>query len=150
MRQETAERRRVVRSLLAAGGIETQSDLLDALGERGFNVTQATVSRDLTAIGATRVDRDGTTVYTLGSGPVGAALADLHHAIDEYVERVSLSGNLIVMTVPPGAAHLVASRIDGAPIDGILGTVAGDDTILIVADEAVGALTVARRIQGTD
>jgi transcriptional regulator of arginine metabolism len=71
-------------------------------------------------------------------------------AVDEFVESLVTSGNLVVMRVPPGAAQLVASRVDAAGVRGVIGTIAGDDTILVVADEAVGAETVVGRLTGTE
>jgi transcriptional regulator of arginine metabolism len=76
--------------------------------------------------------------------------AALFHAVDEFVMAVAVSGNLVVLHVPPGAAQFVASRIDAADVDGIMGTIAGDDTILIVADAEVGADTISERVQGTE
>ena len=66
------------------------------------------------------------------------------------MESLVTSGNLVVLRVPPGAAQLVASRVDAAGVVGVVGTIAGDDTILVVADEAVGTETVSRRLSGTE
>ena len=150
MRADTHTRRRTIRSLLTSTEIETQEMIRDALRARGFDVTQATISRDLDALGATRLKVGTRTLYRLGdAGVEDTAMRALYDAVDQYVETIETSGTLVVLKVPPGGAHLVASRIDGAGIDGILGTVAGDDTILVVADEAVGAHEIAGRIEGT-
>lgn len=151
MRTDTAARRRAIRSLLSKESVGTQAEIRAVLKKRGFDVTQATVSRDLSAIGAARIEDHGGHVYRLDpDGPDNEALVALYQAVDEFVETIETSGTLIVLTVPPGVANFVASRIDGAPLDGVLGTVAGDDTILVIADEAVGADTVCERIQGTN
>ncbi len=150
MRGDTGMRRRRIRALIGEMDISTQDRLRDALGAEGFDVTQATVSRDLSALGARRVKEDGEFVYRIvAEEPGAAAVAALRDAFEEFVEHTDISGNLIVLRVPPGAAHLVASRIDEARVEGALGTVAGDDTILVVADEQVGPAEVINRMQGT-
>ncbi|MFV1969491.1 MAG: arginine repressor [Acidimicrobiia bacterium] len=152
MKPDTNARRREVRSLLASGRIGSQRDLQVLLVEHGFDVTQATISRDLDAVGAERTRDNGGFIYLLSEGSDGAnaVLAALHEAVEEFVESIVTSGNLIVMKVPPGAAQFVASRIDAAGVGGAIGSIAGDDTIVVVADEHVGADTVSRRLTGTE
>ncbi len=152
MRVETNARRREIRGLVSTGKIVSQQNLRTVLSRKGFDVTQATISRDLDAIGAERVKANGGFVYVISRSANGVdeATSALHVAVDEFVEAIAVSGTLIVMKVPPGAAQFVASRIDAAPIDGAIGTIAGDDTILVVADEASGAQTVIGRITGTE
>jgi transcriptional regulator of arginine metabolism len=152
MRADTNARRREIRSLLASDSIENQHDLQILVAEKGFDVTQATISRDLDALGAQRVRDDGGFRYRIArsSQAVDTALGALHGAVDEFVESLATSGNLIVLRVPPGAAQLVASRVDAAEVGGVVGTIAGDDTILVVAEEAVGADKVSRRLTGTE
>jgi transcriptional regulator of arginine metabolism len=152
VRADTNARRREVRSLLASREIGNQHDLRAFLVDRGFDVTQATISRDLDAVGAERVKDNSGFIYRIADHADGgdADLTALHDAVDEFVESLVTSGNLIVMKVPPGAAQFVASRIDAADLGGAIGTIAGDDTILVVADEQVGADTVSRRLTGTE
>ena len=150
MRADTESRRRFVRSILAKETVSSQAELRDALAVGGFNVTQATVSRDLDAIGAARVKNGKGVAYRLGLPDTDTEKVALYQAVDEFVMAVGVSGNLVVLHVPPGAAQFVASRIDAAHVDGIMGTIAGDDTILIVADEAIGAEQVSQRVQGTE
>ncbi len=150
MRAETETRRRFMRSLLERSDVSSQADLGEALATGGFEVTQATVSRDLDAIGAVRIKTDRSFAYRIGSGTVTAERTALFEAVDEFVVSAATSGNLVVLKVPPGAAQFVASRIDGAGIEGLLGTIAGDDTILIVANESVGADEISKRVQGTE
>ena len=149
MRSDTQTRRRTIRGILASSEVETQAMIRDALRARGFDVTQATISRDLDAVGAVRVRAGSKLLYKLGTAVQDdEKLSALLDAVDEFVETITISGTLVVLRVPPGVAHLVASRIDAADLDGVLGTVAGDDTILVVADEAVGPQTIAARIEG--
>jgi len=149
---DTNARRREVRSLLATQKVRSQSRLQALLGARGFQVTQATVSRDLDAVGAKRTRDDSGFMYRVvrDSGDVSAASEALFGAVNEFVESIVSSGNLIVMKVPPGAAQFVASRIDAAVVVGALGTIAGDDTILVVADEKVGPEKVSDRLMGIE
>ena len=146
----TEARRRLVRSLLDRSSISSQAELQDALAAEGFEVTQATVSRDLDAIGAVRRRKNGSFVYRMGDQDVTAERSALFQAVDEFVESVAASGNIVILKVPPGAAQFVASRIDAAVVDGVLGTIAGDDTIMVVAGASVGADEVCRRLEGME
>jgi len=150
MRAETESRRRFMRSILANRSVTSQAELRDVLAAGGFDVTQATVSRDLDAIGAKRMRTSEGPVYRVGGEGTDAHKVALYAAVDDFVQSVATSGNLIVFHVPPGAAQFVASRIDAASIEGVVGTIAGDDTILIVADDTVGAQVIAQRVQGTE
>jgi len=150
MRADTEARRRTMRFLLGQTDIVNQAEIREALSVIGYEVTQATVSRDLDAIGAVRVKDHGTFVYRLGGLDVTAQRAALNQAVNEFVETVVTSGNLVVLSVPPGAAQFVASRIDAADVKGVVGTIAGDDTILVVASEKVAASEVQQRLIGTE
>ncbi|MEN8239120.1 MAG: arginine repressor [Actinomycetota bacterium] len=150
MRAETESRRRFLRSLLVKESVSSQAELVDALAAGGFDVTQATVSRDLDAIGAARVKNGRGFVYQVGSSGADADKIALFQAVDEFVSSIAVTGNLVVLHVPPGAAQFVASRIDAASVEGIAGTIAGDDTILVVAGEGVGAEVISQRVQGME
>ena len=151
MRSDTDTRRRHIRQLIQDGEVSTQAIIQEALASEGFEVTQATISRDLDAIGATRVRADGRTVYRLiDGGSTPADRAALYEAMDEFVESVATSANLLVLKVPPGAAQFVASRIDGAGIDGVLGSIAGDDTILVVTEDSQDMQIMIKRLEGTE
>ena len=148
MRGVTAARRRLVRELISAQPVSNQDQLRELLAEAGHRVTQATISRDLDAVGAIKEpDGHGGGRYRLAAAPnEGPARRALYEAVREFVQEVKTSGNLVVVSTPPGAAHLVASRVDAIEFEAVLGTVAGDDTVLIVADEAVGARRVVEEI----
>lgn len=151
MRADTQTRRRHIRDLVRTSDVTSQEFIREALSKDGFDVTQATISRDLDAIGATRV-RDGQrTVYRLEDvGGTDEGRVAMFEAMDEFVTSSVTSGNLIVLSVPPGAAQFVASRIDAAGVEGVVGTIAGDDTILVVAAEEIAASTVAQRLEGSE
>lgn len=142
---ETRARRRAVRAILAEEAVFTHRDLVPLLAERGHPVTQATVSRDLRAIGAVKVaaGRGRFRYALLAPEAADAPRVSPGRVLGEYAETIRCSGNLVVVTTPPGAAHVVARAIDSAGLPGVLGTVAGDDTTLVVADERTGGRAVA-------
>jgi transcriptional regulator of arginine metabolism len=143
-------RRRLVNRLVTAEVIESQAQLRRLLKHAGHDVTQATISRDLDAIGAVKV-RSGDQLQYRIQDPAGIrrARSALRSAVDEFVESVTVTGPLVVLRVPPSAAHLVAGRVDAAGMRGVLGTVAGDDTVFIAVDESIGAVAIAAEIEGT-
>jgi transcriptional regulator of arginine metabolism len=150
MSPATAGRRRLIRKLLADGEITSQAQLVDLLEAEGYPVTQATVSRDLDSIGAFKVKDDhGVVHYSLAPNAERLSEAEmrLRRAVNDFVEEMAVSENLVVLHTPPGAAHLVAGAIDRAVVDGVLGTIAGDDTLMIVAAPEVGGDSVAARIE---
>lgn len=140
-----AARRRLIRKLITTEPIGSQAELVDRLATEGHEVTQATVSRDLQVIGATKADGDR---YILRGEPdQEEAVRHLARSIDEFVESIRSSGPIVVLHTPPGAAQVVAAAIDAAGIDGVLGTVAGDDTIVVVASEQVSGDGVAEKLE---
>ena len=150
MSPTTSSRRRAIRRLLGESTVTSQARLVELLDAEGFQVTQATVSRDLDALGATKLRaEDGTVHYTISNGGLRPTEAELRlaRAVNDFVDQIAVSGNLVVIHTPPGAAHLVAGAIDGAPLRGVLGTVAGDDTLLVVASQDTGGAGVAALIE---
>lgn len=150
MKSATESRRRLVRKTIISEEISSQAQLKSILAGAGFEVTQATVSRDLDAVGARKIPNGrGGAAYELVSGnrDLSAARRALAHAIAEFVRAIVPAGNMVVVKVPPGAAQLVAGRIDAAGIEGVLGTVAGDDTLLIVVRENGAAIELARELE---
>ena len=139
MSPSIANRRRLVRQIIASQPITAQQELVELLEGEGHYVTQATVSRDLDAIGAVKV-RAGTSHHYEMPEDVTAGNGDreMSRIIDEFVDAMDVSGNLLVIRTRPGAAHVVGSAIDRSDLDGVLGTVAGDDTLLVVAKEDRG------------
>lgn len=143
MNSSIATRRRLVRQLIVAQPITSQHELVEMLEEAGHYVTQATVSRDLDAIGAVKMRTErGSLRYELpdeAPTPVGDNRETVR-IIDEFVYSLAASGNLLVVRTRPGAANVVGGAIDRADLAGVLGTVAGDDTVLIVTAEDTGGL----------
>jgi transcriptional regulator of arginine metabolism len=150
MSPTTGGRRRLIRKLLTEGVIPSQADLVELLEAEGFPVTQATVSRDLDALGAIKVrDEDGAVRYSLSpnSEQLTEAEARLRRVVNDFVEEMVVSENLVIIHTPPGAAQMVAGSIDRAVVQGVLGTIAGDDTLMIVADAQVGGDAIVARIE---
>ena len=120
--------------------VHSQEQLADLLNQRGVRVTQATLSRDLEELGAVKVRvPGGDTVYALPELPAHQVAPEDHlrRVLGEWVVEVAHSGNLVVLRTPPGSAHVVGSALDRSGYAGVVGTVAGDDTVLVVAAEAV-------------
>ena len=135
------QRQQAIARLIAKHAVTNQPQLVDLLAEDGIAATQATVSRDLDDLGAVKVRvPGGDTVYAIPEyEPQRIAPEDqLRRVMGEWVAEVRHSGNLVVLRTPPGCAHVVASALDRSGLPGILGTVAGDDTLLCVAEEQVG------------
>ena len=133
-------------ALIKAGLIHSQSDLVKQLKKAGFVVTQATASRDLEEIGAVR-----------GRAANGDSIYKISESDDESISRtmpvpshlilsVEASGNLAVVRTPPGGAQLLASSLDHSGISEIIGTIAGDDTVLVVSRKASGGAQLAREL----
>lgn len=145
---KTQRQHRVAR-LLEAHAVTSQSQLVALLAEEGVEATQTTVSRDLEEIGAVKVRvAGGETVYALPELPVQqiAPYDHLRRVLGEWVVEVAHSANLVVLRTPPGSAHVVGSALDRSGFEGVVGTVAGDDTVLVVATEEVGGTELARRM----
>ncbi len=136
-----ATRRRLVRQLITTRPIASQRELVDMLEGAGHFVTQATVSRDLDAIGAVKVRNAGGELhYEIPEDPLSAVAdeREVVRIIDEFSDSFAVSGNLLVIRTRPGAANVVAGAIDRSHLGGVLGSVAGDDTVVVVATEDVG------------
>ncbi|CAB4878162.1 unannotated protein [freshwater metagenome] len=133
-------------SLIKAGVIHSQSDLVKLLKKAGFEVTQATASRDLEEIGAIRGrNSDGDSVYVITSSSDGAISKSAPLPAD-LILSVEASGNLAVVRTPPGGAQYLASTLDNSGMKSIIGTIAGDDTVLVVAKKATGGADLAKEL----
>lgn len=140
MADRTASRRLLLRSLLAERPISNQQDLIDLLSGHGYPVTQATVSRDLAAIGAVKeTDGDGQRyVLRLANEEDGPKREALSRMLAEFVTSIVPAGNLVVIKTEEGAAGAVGRALDRIALPIIIGTLAGDDTILAVAEGVDG------------
>jgi transcriptional regulator of arginine metabolism len=143
------QRQHRITKLLDAQAVSSQAELVELLSAEGIEATQATVSRDLIDLGVVKVRLPGgASAYAVPELPAQqiAPQDHLRRVMGEWVVEVSRSQNLVVLRTPPGSAHVVGSALDRSGLPGVLGTVAGDDTLLVVADESLGGTEMARTL----
>lgn len=144
---ESRDRLQALRGLLDEGSLSTQDELREKLEKQEFVVTQSTISRDLRKLGAVKaIDSDGRTVYRLGDegvAPVPASLSSLA----ALVVDIATNGSIIVVHTTPGSASLVARHLDNHRPGGILGTLAGEDTIFVAPASLKNVKATIREIQ---
>ncbi|MCL5985877.1 MAG: arginine repressor [Actinobacteria bacterium] len=146
------ERLALIKKIVEDAGIKRQGDLVDILSKRGIEVTQATISRDINALGLTKMrDESGNSKYSKPE------LEDITIRLSRLKKRISDSyisgepvGNLIVLHTTPGNAQSIAAAIDAVGFEEIAGTIAGDDTILIIARSQEDAANLISRITGLE
>lgn len=147
------ERQRAVREIVARESVASQHDLADRLAARGFAVTQATVSRDIAELGLAKAWRGDEHVYVLGQVvDLGRSPADaderLRRILADIPVTVGRSGLILVLTGSAGTANVIAQAIDDSSLSEQVGTVAGDNTLLVLfADEAALDRWLARFTQ---
>ncbi len=143
--KDRAKRRQRLIEYLRDGLVATQDDIVERLAADGFQATQATISRDLDDIGAVRLHENGRIVYTMpdrNGPPTGFG----KRVFTELIRNAIPSGNLVVVRTYPGMASTVAAVLDQSGMLGLLGTIAGDDTVFAVGDEMTDGKTLAKRI----
>ncbi|HQU00214.1 MAG TPA: arginine repressor [Acidimicrobiales bacterium] len=144
------QRQHRISELLEHDVISTAAQVVARLQSEGVSATQATVTRDLQELGTIKVrDERGARRIVLAASPklAPAPLDHLRRMMGEWVVSVESSVNLVVVRTPPGCAHVVASALDRSALDGVLGSVAGDDTILVIATEQRGGSDLAREFR---
>jgi transcriptional regulator of arginine metabolism len=140
------QRQHRVSRLLEEQAVSSQAQLVELLAADGVIATQATVSRDLEELGAVKVRiPGGAMAYAVPEHAKDSAAPDDHlrRVMGEFVVDVAHSANLVVLRTPPGSAHVVASALDRAGLTDVLGTVAGDDTVVVVCSEQAGGSKIA-------
>jgi transcriptional regulator of arginine metabolism len=142
---KVARQQRIV-DLVRRTPVRSQTELARLLAADGLVVTQATLSRDLDELGATKVRGDAGLVYAVD--PDGGAVDPdrLSRVLADLLLSAEPSANLVVLRTPPGGAHLLGSALDRAGLPGVVGTVAGDDTVLVVSRRANGGAALAREL----
>lgn len=152
-----AARHRLIVELLSRNAVGSQSGLLGLLSENGFVVTQATLSRDLDELGAVKIaGPTGDSVYAVPAeggdtrpvAPDPDSRGRLVRVAQDVLVSIDHSGNIVVLRTPPGGAQYLASAIDRAAWPEIIGTVAGDDTVLLITRAADGGAAVAIALMG--
>jgi transcriptional regulator of arginine metabolism len=152
-----AARHQQIIDLVTHHELRSQGELADLLAERGVSVTQATLSRDLVELDAVKVRATGGgLVYAVPSeggnrtpnagGETPGSASRLARLSAELLLSAEASANLVVLRTPPGAAQFLASALDKAELGEVVGTIAGDDTVLVIARDAVGGTEIVRRL----
>ncbi|HEX4471289.1 MAG TPA: arginine repressor [Nocardioides sp.] len=150
-------RHQLIVELLSGHEVRSQPELLELLVARGVQVTQATLSRDLVELDAVRVRaQSGALVYAVPAeggdrrpaapGETAAAAHRLGRLLAELMVSADGSANLVVLRTPPGAAQFLASAMDKVEYTDVLGTIAGDDTVLVMSREPQGGPEIVRRL----
>ncbi len=148
-RSNKTQRQHRIARLLEEHRVTNQAHLAELLSEDGTDVNVSTVSRDLEELGAIKVRiPGGETAYAVPELPSEQVAPEDHlrRVLGDWVVDIARSGDLVVVRTPPGSAHVVGSAIDRSGIADVLGTIAGDDTLLLISTEAAGA-SVAGRLQ---
>jgi transcriptional regulator of arginine metabolism len=143
---ESTSRREAIRELIRAHRIGTQEELRQRLADVGFDVTQATLSRDLARLRARRVTMaEGGSVYEIEGFAAAIEEGELERVRD-MVSAVLAGDSLVVVHTLPGAASAVARAVDGAKLPEILGTIAGDDTIFLAPARRTSPINLVNRL----
>lgn len=143
-------RQQQIRQLLAERPIRTQHELAGALRERGFRVTQATVSRDVAEMGLRKVSREGAQVYAVpdaSARPERASDDRLRQLLTDLPVQVQPAGLLLVVRAVPGSAHAIAAALDRTGWPEVVGSIAGDDTLFIALADEASLERVMRRLE---
>ena len=136
--------------MLATGQVDSQETLLAKLADAGHLVTQATVSRDLASLGAAKLKNgNGQEYYGIPEHPSASVSPSpsLSRLMQQFVIAIESSGNLAVILTSPGGSGPVAAAIDGARLESALATIAGADTILVVARETTSGAGLAQQLR---
>lgn len=142
------KRQEKILELIAKYEIETHDDMINKLREDGYNVTQATISRDLRELKLTKVlTSRGTYKYTVNNARHHANNVKFNNAVVDSIVSVDYAGNNIVLKTYPGMAQAVASSVDALSVESILGCVGGDDTIIIVTRDEESSAEISEKIK---
>jgi len=141
-------RQAAILDLVDRVALSSQEDLRRRLRDLGFSVTQATLSRDLRDLGLVKASADGS-YHRPGaeSTPPEVAVARLRHAIAEYLTGVDRALQLVVLKTGMAQAQPLASAVDASRLDGVVGTIGGEDTVLVICRDAAAATAVAGRFE---
>src|SRR3954454_1351501 len=151
---EAVRRREEILRIVRETSVASQDGLLKLLRKSGFRVTQPTLSRDVRELGLAKTPAGYFVPEEISPLPAPIAFvprdrreARLDHLIASSVVSAQAAGNLVVLRTPVAAAQPVASALDGARLDGVLGTIGGDDTIFVACASAQDATAFARHVQ---
>ncbi|MDD4515237.1 arginine repressor [Massilibacteroides sp.] len=140
------ERLKAIRHIIETQDIESQEELLQLLNEQGYSTTQATLSRDIRQLKIAKIHANGSYVYRFPGHAVTQQTQTQNKSTQPY-PNIEFSGNLAVVKTPPGYAMGIAYDIDTHAPEEIVGTIAGDDTILIIPREGYSRENVAKALE---
>ena len=139
-------RLKTLKDLLTKSDVSSQEELVSALHDKNFVVTQSTISRDLRKLGAMKaIDSKGRTIYRLSDDSHSLSLP--HAGFRNLIVDIQHNGSLIVVHTSPGSASLVARQLDNMKRKGVLGTIAGDDTVFVAPSSPRQIKTLLRLFQ---
>lgn len=142
------KRQNKILELIEKYDIETQDVLIERLRQSGYEVTQATVSRDIRELKLAKImTGSGIYKYSLPGSDDGNAVPKFSSSLAESIKKVDFAGNIIVLRTYPGMANAVATGIDAIHMSEILGCVAGDDTIIVVVRDADVCVSISEKIK---
>ncbi len=143
MKLSKRNRQNLIKKIIENYDISTQTQLLETLKKEGVSINQPTISRDLRELSVIKAARGlGKIVYQLPTDSDSVSMNEFRHKFINLVSDIQYTGNLILVKTPPGEAQAIAKAIDNSRIKNIMGTVAGDDTILVVIDKVGNAKKV--------
>ncbi|RIV21083.1 arginine repressor [Alicyclobacillaceae bacterium I2511] len=137
-----------MKEIVSQREIETQDELVDALEQAGFRVTQATISRDIKELQLIKViGNNGRYKYAIPVTSNTITFEAVRHKLSDVFVSLTRANNLLVLKVMPGNAHSVAWMVDNMTVSGLLGTIAGDDTILFIASDNAAAIQIEKELR---
>jgi transcriptional regulator of arginine metabolism len=147
-----ASRLALIQEIISGNNVSSQAEIVLQLARKGVSVTQATLSRDLEILGAVKIVKGSAGLcYAIPDDGTGAPItrdaSRLARAMTELAASVDYSANIVVVRTSPGAASYLASTIDRSGLNSIIGTVAGDDTVMLITRDPVGGATVCQELQ---
>ena len=143
---QKSERHSTILELIGRHDVRSHEDLRALLSKRGFDATQATISRDLRELGVVRSSGDGGPRYALPETVAGEALPSLETLLPQMFSRIDGVGELVVLHTLASGAQPISEAIDAAAWREILGTIAGENTVLVICRSAAGRQTVTQRL----
>ena len=147
-RRNISDRREAVLKIIQEEPVSTQTELMKKLSERGYAVTQATVSRDIRELKLVKTtDPDGRSVYMAPESEKTAERVNIYPMLEKSELHVNYAGNMVVLRTSAGMAQAICAAIDRQEWNGILGTIAGDDTVFAVADSEETAAAMTARLR---
>lgn len=137
-----------IKEIVSQREIETQEELVQALQEAGFTATQATVSRDIKELQLIKVvGSSGRYKYAIPVTTTTFSLDGIRRKLTDVFVSLARAQNLLVLKVLPGNAHSIGAMLDAVEVEGLLGTIAGDDTLLLICQDEAAARSVEQSLR---